>query len=166
MDIHQNTATQTETLYPNNKNMKEYFEKNPQVIPYLDRLETEWEQYGKIMSACDYDDTLSPWKLEGFDPSRVIEILKAAKQTGAYLVIFTACHENRYPEILDYCKSQGLEIDGINKNPLDLPYGNDRKIYANIFLDDRAGLNEALTILEMAMYRIRGKRVATTLLNV
>jgi hypothetical protein len=51
-----------------------------------------------------------------------------------------------------------LEIDGINKTPIDLPYGNDKKIYANVFIDDRAGLNEALNILEMAMYRVRGSR--------
>jgi hypothetical protein len=51
-----------------------------------------------------------------------------------------------------------LEIDGINTTPIDLPYGNNKKIYANIFIDDRAGLNESLNILEMAMYRIRGSR--------
>ena len=85
-------------------------------------------------------------------------MLKVAKQTGAYLVIFTACKADRYPEIQEYCKSIGLEIDTINKSPIDLPYGNDSKIYANIFIDDRAGLNEALQILEFAAYRIRGTR--------
>jgi len=139
--------------------MKEYFNKNPESVPYLERLLEEWEQHGKIIIACDYDDTISPWKLKGFNPQRVIETLKVAKQTGAYIVIFTACNEARYPEIFEYCQSQGLTIDGINKTPIDLPYGNDRKIYANIFLDDRAGLNESLNILEMAMYTIRGKKL-------
>ena len=32
-------------------------------------------------------------------------------------------------------------VDTINQNPLSLPYdSNDNKIYANIFLDDKAGL--------------------------
>lgn len=138
--------------------LKEYFEINQDSIPYLERLEHEWDQYGKIIIACDYDDTISPWKLKGFDPTRVISVLKIAKETGAYIVIFTACKEDRYQEIIDYCKSKGIEVDSINQTPIDLPYGNNSKIYANIFIDDRAGLNEALSILEMAMYRVRGKK--------
>jgi thiol-disulfide isomerase/thioredoxin len=138
--------------------MKEYFEKNPESIPYLERLENEWRQHGKIIIACDYDDTISHWKLKDYDPSRTIEILKIAKQTGAYIVIFTACNPLRYEEIKSYCASIGLEIDSINETPIDLPYGKDKKIYANIFIDDRAGLNESLNILEFAMYRIRGSK--------
>ena len=138
--------------------MKEYFEKNPESIPYLNRLEEEWRQYGKIIVACDYDDTISPWKMTNVDFKRVFDVLNVAKQTGAYVVIFTACKEDRYPEITNYCLENGLEIDGINTTPIDLPYGNNKKIYANIFIDDRAGLNESLNILEMAMYRIRGSK--------
>lgn len=138
--------------------MKEYFDKNPESLPYTERLEREWDQHGKIIIACDYDDTISPWKMTGFDPKKIMDVLKTAKQTGAYIVIFTSCNEERYQEISDYCKKNGLEIDAINRTPIDLPYGNNTKIYANIFLDDRAGLNESLYILEYAMYRIRGKR--------
>ena len=141
--------------------MKEFFDNNPESIPYLERLEEEWKLHGKIIIACDFDDTISPWKLKGFDPKRTIEVLKIAKQTGAYIVIFTACNPERYDEIRKYCSDSGLEIDAINETPIDLPYGKTGKIYANIFIDDRAGLNEALNILEMAMYRIRGSRHKT-----
>ena len=139
--------------------MKEYFEQHPESRPYLDRLVQEWDQHGKIIIACDYDDTISPWKMHNADFKRVIETLKKARQTGAYLVIFTACDEQRYAEILNYCQRSGLEIDAINKTPIDLPYGKNAKVYANIFIDDRAGLNESLNILEMATYIIRGKNI-------
>ena len=141
--------------------MKEYFEKNPESIPYLERLEEEWKMHGKIIIAVDYDDTISPWKMHKSNFRNVIEILKAAKITGAYIVIFTACNKDRYQEIMDYCLSNGLEIDSINETPIDLPYGNSGKIYANIFIDDRAGLNESLNILEFAMYRVRGHKQST-----
>jgi hypothetical protein len=137
--------------------MKEYFEKNPESVVYLDRLLVEWRQHGKIIIAVDYDDTISPWKLRNFDPKRTIEILKTSKQTGAFIVVFTACSPDRYGEITDYCNSIGLKIDSINQNPINLPYGNNGKVYANIFIDDRAGINEALNILEFAMYKIRGE---------
>lgn len=142
--------------------MKEYFEKNPESLPYLERLEQEWEQHGKIIIACDFDDTISPWRMRNTDFKRVIDTLIIAKQTGAYIVIFTACNDERYEEIKQYCASKGLEIDAINKTPIDLPYGKNGKVYANIFIDDRAGLNESLMILEMAMYRKRGKKQLTS----
>lgn len=133
---------------------------NSRILPYVDRLESEWEQHGKIIIGVDYDDTISPWKMNDFDFESVIKILKVAKETGAYIVIFTSCNEERYPEIISYCQSKGLEIDRINETPIELQYGNRSKIYANIFIDDRAGLLESLDILEMSMYRIRGKRAS------
>ena len=127
------------------------------VKKYIDRLIQEWTQHGKIIIGVDFDDTISPWKMNDNDTyNRVIDLLKIAKQTGAYIVIFSACDENRYDDIKKYCKESGLDIDAINKNPIDLPYGRNNKIYANIFIDDRAGLNESLTILETAMYNVRG----------
>ena len=39
-----------------------------------------------------------------------------------------------------------------------LPYGNNGKIYANIYLDDRAGLEEALIILEKALLIIENEK--------
>jgi hypothetical protein len=96
------------------------------------------------------------------DFTKVISVLKVAKETGAYLVIFTACNPDRYEEIRRYCEERGLPIDAINETPIDLPYGKTKKIYANIFIDDRAGLNESLEILEMACYRRRGKKTTFT----
>lgn len=123
---------------------------------YIDRLLDEWKQHGKIIIACDFDDTISPWKFHNEDFSKVFDLLKKCKDTGAYIVIWSACNADRFPHITEYCKTNGLEIDGINTNPLDLPYGKDKKIYANIYLDDRAGLTESLEILETCLYAYRG----------
>jgi len=128
-------------------NTQEYFDRNPESIPYMERLKREWDKHKKIIIGCDFDDTIRHWNLENFDAAKTIEVLKAAKAIGAYIVIFTATHSERYLEITKYCQSIGLDIDCINENPIDLPYGNSRKIYANIFIDDRAGLNESLNIL-------------------
>lgn len=128
---------------------------------YFKRLVSEWNQHGKIVIAVDYDDTISPWKfndeedLKKFD--KIIKLLKDCRYTGAYISIFTSCNEDRYSEIEKYCESKGLKIDSINRTPINLPYGNNSKIYANIFLDDRAGLDESLMILENAMYFRRGE---------
>lgn len=130
---------------------------------YQTRLYQEWKQHGKIIIAIDYDDTISPWgfrnneDLEQID--KTIQILRLAKETGAYLSIFSACNDDRYEEIQKYCESKGLKIDSINKNPIEgLLYGYNGKIFANIFIDDRAGLLESLDILETVMYKIRGEQ--------
>lgn len=129
---------------------------------YYKRLYQEWLQHGKIIIASDYDDTLSPWNFKSEEDliefDKTINLLRICKETGAYIVIFTACNADRFDEITQYCASKGLIIDGINKTPLDLPYGKSGKIYANVFLDDRAGLNETLDMLHDCVYKVRGYR--------
>jgi hypothetical protein len=128
---------------------------------YKERLYQEWLQHGKIIIAVDFDDTISPWKFkEEYDLiqlDKTINLLRLAKETGAYIVIFTACNPDRYDEIKSYCASKNLDIDAINITPISVPYGRNGKVYANIFIDDRAGLEEALEILEHVIYAIRGQ---------
>lgn len=125
---------------------------------YVNRLFEEWKQHDKIIVAADFDDTISPWRKDfnTEDVNRTIDLLKKSHETGAYIVIFTACNSDRYDDIRKYCQEKGINISKINENPLDLPYGKNGKIYANIFLDDRAGLSQSLDILETAMYKYRG----------
>jgi hypothetical protein len=125
---------------------------------YTNRLLEEWKQHSKIVIAVDFDDTISIWRKDfnKEDIYRTIELLKKAYVTGAHIVIFTVCNTERYEDIEKYCNEIGINISSINKNPINLPYGMNGKIYANIFLDDRAGLTQALDILEEAMYNYRG----------
>lgn len=130
---------------------------------YEKRLYQEWKQHGKIIIGVDFDDTLYPWKFKSPEDAtqfeRTIQLLRIAHETGAYIVIFTACNNDRFIEIQDYCEKIKLPIDTINKTPFEIGngWGKNGKIYANIFIDDRAGLNEAVNMLEKVMYIIRGE---------
>lgn len=118
---------------------------------YIRRLLSEWKEHKKIIIAVDYDDTIFPWKFNDQEQcDKVIKELILCRNTGAYITIFTCSNVDRFQEIKDYCASKGLVIDSINENPIKLPYGNVNKIYANIFIDDRAGLNESLEVLTTA----------------
>ncbi len=133
---------------------------------YIFRLTQEWKKHSKIIIAVDFDDTISTWGLNTKDECNfVIEKLKTYQEMGAYVVIFTACKEDRYKDISDFCYNNGLTISSINKNPIDLPYGNVSKVYANIFLDDRAGLFEALEILDGALANMRALKYGGSLDN-
>ena len=129
---------------------------HPSMERYIARLVKEWREHKKIILAVDFDDTLNPWKFNDFNYNEIFKLIKEAKDLGAYIVIFSACKSDRFDYIRSYCKETGgFEIDGINENVIELPYGNDRKIYYNHFLDDRAGLMEAMTILSITMMRIK-----------
>lgn len=129
---------------------------------YAERLIAEWLKYGKICLAIDFDDTLYPWGFKGFEANlmfkKAMDIIKLAQDTGCFTTIWSACAPDRYDYIRDYCKSYDIPVDTINENPIPLPYGNNRKMYYNHLLDDRAGLEQALDVLEYACYRVRTDR--------
>lgn len=132
-------------------------ETNSRIEKYVVRLLEEWINHGKIILSVDYDDTLYNWNLDNTeDVERTIKLVREAHTTGAYVVIFTASDVSRYEEIQKHCQEIKIPVDSINRNPIDLPYGRNGKIYYNINLCDRSGLNESLDILESAMYRYRG----------
>ena len=121
---------------------------------YVDRLEKEWRKYGRIIIACDFDDTVHPWSFKDFEFQQVIDLVIKAQTIGALFVIFTAGKPERFEYMTKFLTEKGIRVDSVNKNPVELPYGNHSKVYANIFLDDRAGLMESLSILNLTMQRI------------
>jgi len=133
--------------------MDTYFDTNKCV----ERLFEEWKKHPKLIIACDFDDTVFDCHRKGHNFDKVFDLLKECKQLEFYVVIFTAGKIERYPFITQYMEDHGVKIDGINQNPIPLPYGNNVKIYANIFLDDRAGLFQAATILLMLINKIKSQ---------
>lgn len=127
---------------------------------YTERLIKEWRAYGKIIIAVDYDSTISPYHTidNKHDISRAISLITYAQGVGAYVIIHTCCDPDRFDEIKNYCTNNGIRIDSFNKNPIDLPFGNHGKPYANLILDDRAGFTQALDMLEYAVYTIAGEK--------
>jgi MoaA/NifB/PqqE/SkfB family radical SAM enzyme len=119
------------------------------------RLYREWEKHKKLMVAVDFDDTIFDFHKKGNDHSMVINILKKCNELGFYVTIFTASKPERYDFIRNHMKELGVKIDAINENVVQLPYGNNGKIYYNILLDDRAGLGQAYTTLLSVIEMIR-----------
>lgn len=122
------------------------------------RLLTEWKAHGKLIIALDFDDTIYPFNQDGEEHidryDSLVSLLVSCQVIGATIIINTASSQDRYPFILKYCKELGLDIHGINTNLPGLKYGNSGKVYANIYLDDRAGLSEATEMLEVALHHM------------
>lgn len=112
----------------------------------ITRLVKEWRDYGKIIIAFDYDDTVSDYHARGSTYNDVINLLKTCKEIGAYFIVFTSCNENQYDSIKDYLNKNDIPCNKINEN-MDFIKFTGRKIYYNILLDDRAGLPSAYNTL-------------------
>lgn len=121
----------------------------------VDRLYEQWKKTPKICVAVDFDDTLFDFHQKGFEFNNVIDLLKECQKQGFYIVIYTASAKERHAFIVDHMTSLGIKIDAINKNVFESQFGNDGKIFYNIFLDDRAGLLQAFHILHGLLTRIK-----------
>ena len=94
--------------------------------------------------AVDFDGTLCVHQFpEIGEPKHiVIEYIKRQAAAGTKIILHT-CRENdedggrKYlDEALQWCNAHGIPIAAINENPF-VPFGK-RKIYADIYIDDRA----------------------------
>lgn len=123
----------------------------------INRLVAEWTKYGKLVIAYDFDGTVYDFHKEGFTFKMVPELLRECKEQGAHLIVYTANSDIEF--IKNYLDANNIPFDYINENPpeLNLPKGG--KLYYNILLDDRAGLNEAYLQLQTALMIMKGGRL-------
>ena len=128
--------------------------------PYLnisncvERIYNEYKKHKRLVIACDFDDTCFPYHNKENTHKRVLDLLRRCQEKNFYIVCFTASLPVRYPMIQEFFKKEGINISGINQNPIPLPFGNHGKIYYNILLDDRAGLSSAVDTLETLLFLI------------
>lgn len=94
--------------------------------------------------AVDFDGTLVEDKYPsiGKKNNDLFESLIYIRNSLQWFVILWTCRTGKaLDEAVKYCKDNGLEFDAVNKNVkevIDL-FGEDtRKVYANIYLDDKA----------------------------
>lgn len=99
-------------------------------------------KYTKII-AVDFDGTLceNAWPKIGRAHSTIIEILKEKRSEGVKLILWTNRTGALLEEAVDWCKERGLEFDAVNENLPEIITafkGDTRKIFANVYLDDRS----------------------------
>lgn len=97
-----------------------------------------------MIIAVDFDGVIIPagcWPGVGEANAPLIEWLKELREAGNKLILWT----NRVDEALNlavsFCAERGLEFDAVNDNLPEITeyFGsNSRKVYANVYIDDRA----------------------------
>jgi len=110
---------------------------------FINRLVKEWLSHERLIIACDLDDTIIPYNIELNDSCQeTVELIKECQTEGIWFIINTAREGFKLEDSKTQVESLGIEVHSVNEMPFtwDLPYGLSGKVYANIFLDDRGGL--------------------------
>ena len=97
----------------------------------------------KQIWAVDFDGCLceSRWPSIGPPNEELITMLRCAKKAGVALILWTCRTEQLLAEAIAWCEDHGLIFDAVNDNLPEIvaAYGyNPRKIWASLYLDDRA----------------------------
>lgn len=96
-----------------------------------------------MIIAVDFDGTLcsNAWPGIGAPRKGVIEYVKHQRQNGAKVILWTNRVGDRLDAAVAWCREQGVEFDAVNENLSEIvqEFGADcRKVFANVYLDDRA----------------------------
>ena len=123
-------------------------------IVSIQRLVKEWVKHKSLIIAYDYDNTVFDYHNNGYEFEFVIDLLRESKKYGAKFIVYSCSPATRHDEMREYLNSNDIPFDTINQNIVEL-HGGEGKLFYNIFLDDRAGLKSACSILSSAMTVIK-----------
>jgi len=129
------------------------FKSNFEVVK---RLLKEWDEYGKLIVAFDYDNTIHDYHNNDFIFPQTVKQLVDLGRMGCDLICFTSCDSSRFDEIMSKCLNLGIACMGVNVDSTAVPYRG-RKVYYNVLYDDRAGLSSVLGAMEVVIQQMRRK---------
>lgn len=142
--------------------------KNVLSISFYKDLEDIYKKYKTIIVAFDFDNTIFDYHNKSIDYSVIINLLLDCQDLGFKLICFTSEINLKKLEFKkEFLKNIGLSKAVINEGdgivmPINLPIDNMLKYvkpYANIYLDDKAGLREAFYRLQDLIINIKNKKI-------
>lgn len=114
------------------------------------RLLWEYQNYDKLIIGVDFDNTIKPVKPDS-SCEEVIDLLRRCSNLPKFCIcLWSICPNGdiEAEEKRQYCESIGIRIDYVNASPFKIGEFTGKKLYFNILLDDRAGLESAYTNLK------------------
>ena len=106
--------------------------------------------------AFDFDDTVYDFHKKGRNYRDVIKLLQELKAIYCYLICWTGQEDLQF--VKTFLIENNIPFDVINENP---PFHKltSRKVYANAYLDDRAGLKQVYEELNNLVSTIKTKNI-------
>lgn len=138
--------------------MSKYFDREE----VIKRLLHEYQKFGKILVAYDFDDTVFNSD-DGTSNEDIVELIIEIRPY-THLIVYTARYYGSHDVyndirdgagfVVDWLKANNVSYDTINKNVVYISVEG-RKVYYDAFLDDKAGLKETYETLKEFLNRVR-----------
>ncbi len=92
-----------------------------------------------MIVAVDFDGTIveEAWPKIGKAKPEMISLLKSLKKRGHTIILWTCRYGEDLEKAIIFCEKYGIEFDAVNQGVDDF-MGESPKIYADIYIDDRA----------------------------
>lgn len=116
------------------------------------RLIKQYNTHGKLLVAVDFDDTVFPFSVPDKEVEHVRELIRRLNTGGHEVIVFTCRHDEE--PVKAFYHTQGMKYDYFNESPVKDEEVGLGKIYFNVLLDDKAGLNEVYCTLESVLCTI------------
>ena len=119
------------------------------------RLWSEYHRHNGLIVACDFDNTLYDYHQTGESFDMVRQLIRDLYALNCYIIIWTGNKDESF--VTSFLDSVNVPFHSINKDaPMQKKYG--RKINADVFVDDRAGLIQVYEDLTRLVNEIKSKK--------
>lgn len=121
-----------------------------------ERLLAEYNKYGSLIVAVDLDDTLFDFHGAGHSYENLRQLIRDLHSANCYIIIWTGNQNMEF--IQNFLNENNIPYNSINE---EAPYYKKlldgkcpRKVYANVYLDDRGGLEQVYNELKKLLNEI------------
>lgn len=117
-----------------------------------ERLWAEYNKYNSLIVAVDVDDTIFDFHNTGESYEMVRQLVRDLHEIGCYIIMWTGNQDTVF--IQSFLEENNIPYHSINE---DAPYGvrGNRKLYANVYVDDRASLRETYFTLKKLIEEVK-----------
>lgn len=124
-----------------------------------DRLWAEYQKYGSLIVAVDFDDTLYDFWKTGESYEQVRQLVRDLHKANCFIAIWTGNQDIEF--VTNFLKENNIPFDSINDEaPVSKKVLGDnipRKLYANVYIDDRSGMFQVYSDLRKLVYNLNKK---------
>lgn len=121
------------------------------------RLWSIYHKHGKLVVACDFDDTLYDVHNTGESFEMVRQLVRDLHQIGCHIAIWTGNKDFAF--VTSFLDSVNVPFHSINEDASFIDEKHiSRKLYYNVLIDDKAGLACVYNSLTRLVNEIKNKK--------
>lgn len=120
----------------------------------FERLAKDWQKYGSLVVAYDFDDTVYDYWKTGEGHEMIIQLLRDLKSIGCKLVCWTAAKDLTF--VIEYLTENDIPFNAINEGGIPLAWESPKPFFSAL-LDDRAGLRSMYDDLTLLVKYVKEK---------